>query len=156
MSGARAYEAAIISVGRDRLAVPVPFDPNTAFGIKPRHHITGTLNGGKFRGVVTAQKDGWAIPLASYWRDECHVAAGDRVKVVIAPEGPQRRALAPDIAAALAAKPAAAAFFDGLAQFYRKAYLVWIDGTKRRPDERARRIAEFVGLLKAGVKTRPK
>ena len=39
--------------------------------------------------------------------------------------------------------------------FYRKAYLRWIDGTKRRPDVRARRIAEMVELLEAGRKERP-
>jgi len=37
--------------------------------------------------------------------------------------------LAEDIARALAASPAAAAFFDTLAQFYRKAYLRYIDAT---------------------------
>jgi hypothetical protein len=58
--------------------------------------------------------------------------------------------------AALAANPAAAAFFDTLAQFYRKAYLRWIDGTKRRPDLRAARIAEVVNLLEAGIKERPR
>ena len=54
------------------------------------------------------------------------------------------------------ANPAAAAFFDTLAQFYRKAYLRWIDGTTRRPDLRAARIAEVVDLLAAGVKQRPR
>ena len=68
----------------------------------------------------------------------------------------QRGDLADDIAAALAANPAAGAFFDTLAQFYRKAYLRWIDGTKRRPDVRAARIAEMVDLLAAGVKQRPR
>jgi uncharacterized protein YdeI (YjbR/CyaY-like superfamily) len=34
-----------------------------------------------------------------------------------------------DIAAAPAASPAAGAFFDTLAQFYRKGYLRWIDAT---------------------------
>src|SRR5262249_2741977 len=68
----------------------------------------------------------------------------------LSPEGPQRDDLADDIAAALAASPAAAAFFDALAQFYRKAYLRWIDGTKRRADVRAARIAEVVDLLAAG------
>jgi hypothetical protein len=48
------------------------------------------------------------------------------------------------------------ACFDSLAQFYRRAYLRYIDGTKRRPDVRAARIAEVVGLLAAGVKERPK
>jgi hypothetical protein len=31
----------------------------------------------------------------------------------------------------------------------------WIDATKRRPDERAARIAEMITLLEAGVKQRP-
>ncbi len=75
---------------------------------------------------------------------------------MLTPEGPQRDDLAPDIAAALDAEPAAAAMFDSLAQFYRRAYLRWIDGTKRRPDVRAARIAEMVELLKAGHKERPR
>jgi len=76
--------------------------------------------------------------------------------VTLSPEGPQRGALDDDIAAALAAEPKAASFFDGLATFYRKAYLTWIAGTKKRPAERARRIAELVRLLQAGVKQRPR
>ena len=47
-------------------------------------------------------------------------------------------------------------FFDGLAQFYRHGYLRWIDGTKRRPEVRAERIREVVGLLESGHKERPK
>ena len=84
------------------------------------------------------------------------IAIGDEVMVELAPEGPQRGDLANDVANALAANPAAGAFFDTLAQFYRKAYLRWIDATTRRPDLRAARIAEVVGLLAAGVKERPR
>ena len=50
----------------------------------------------------------------------------------------------------------AAAFFDTLAQFYRKAYLRWIDATTRRPELRAARIAEVVDLLAAEIKQRPR
>jgi uncharacterized protein YdeI (YjbR/CyaY-like superfamily) len=84
------------------------------------------------------------------------LAAGHQVVVELAPEGPQRGDLAGDVSVALAANPAAAAFFDTLAQFYRKAYLRWIDATTRRPDLRAARIAEVVQLLAAGVKERPR
>jgi uncharacterized protein YdeI (YjbR/CyaY-like superfamily) len=84
------------------------------------------------------------------------IGIGDDVIVELAPEGPQRGDLAEDIAAALEANPAAGAFFDTLAQFYRKAYLRWIDATTRRPDLRAARIAEVTGLLAAGVKQRPR
>lgn len=76
--------------------------------------------------------------------------------VEIAPEGPQRGDLAPDAAEALAANPDAGAFFDGLAQFYRRGYLRWIDGTTRRPELRAERIVEMVRLLEAGHKARPR
>ena len=83
-------------------------------------------------------------------------AIGDDVTVELTQEGPQRGDLADDIAAAFAANPAAGAFFDTLAQFYRKAYLRWIDATTRRPDVRAARIAEVVDLLAAGIKQRPR
>lgn len=82
------------------------------------------------------------------------MGAGDEVQVELAPEGPQRAELAPDLAAALAASAEAGAFFDSLAQFYRRAYLRWIDATTRRPDERARRIAVVVDLLERGIKER--
>jgi uncharacterized protein YdeI (YjbR/CyaY-like superfamily) len=90
------------------------------------------------------------------WMRDAGVAVGDDVIVELAPEGPQRDDLADDISAALEANPAAAAFFDTLAQFYRKAYLRWIDATTQRPDLRAARIAEVVDLLTAGVKQRPR
>ena len=83
------------------------------------------------------------------------VGPGHRVEVIIAPEGPQRSDLAPDLAAALEANPAAGEFFDTLAHFYRKGHLRWIDATKRRPGQRAERIAEVVRLLNEGTKERP-
>lgn len=62
---------------------------------------------------------------------------------------------ATSIATALDAAPEAAAFFDSLAQFYRTAWLRWIDSTKRRPDQRSMRIAEMVSLLHQGHNERP-
>ena len=90
------------------------------------------------------------------WMCDAGVSAGTDVTVELHPEGPQRGDLAEDIATALADNPAAAAFWDTLAQFYRKAYLRWIDATTRRPDLRAVRIAEVVDLLAAGIKERPR
>ena len=81
---------------------------------------------------------------------------GKGTKVVLVPLPPAvGRAI--DGAAGIRTRgPAAGAFFDTLAQYYRKAYLRWIDATTRRPDLRAARIAEVVGLLAAGVKERPR
>ena len=120
----------------------MPFDPDTAWGRKHRHLVGGTVNGVRIRGAVTATPEGYALTLGPAWLRDCHLAPGDSVAVEITPEGPQRADLADDVAAALNASPQAGAFFDSLAQFYRRAYLRWIDATKRSPETRAQRIAE--------------
>jgi hypothetical protein len=118
--------------------------------------VNGTVNGCRVRVTITPGDDGWAFPLSpSRMRDTGFEVASD-VMCELAPEGPQRGDLADDIAAALEANPAAGAFFDTLAQFYRKAYLRYIDATTRRPDVRAARIAEVTDLLASGVKERPR
>src|SRR5207249_4373238 len=141
---------------RGRLVVPVPFDPDRVWRPKSRHHVGGTVNGVRVRGTIEVDGDGWSFRVGPAWLRGCGVAAGDTVTVVVEPEGPQREDLAGDVADALDAAPQAAAFFDSLAQFYRRAYLRWIEGASRRPELRAARIAEMVELLAAGVKQRPK
>ncbi|MET1075313.1 MAG: YdeI/OmpD-associated family protein [Umezawaea sp.] len=152
----RRFTGTVRVEGRGRVIVPVPFDPDRVWGVKARHHITGTVDDVRIRGVVeTSGADRWIVLPPAWLRDDSP-APGDRVEVVLSPEGPQRADLAEDIASALDATPAAAAYFDSLAQFYRRAYLRWIDGTSRRPELRAARIAEVVDLLAAGIKQRPK
>ncbi len=153
---AQRFATTVRDGGRDRLFVPVPFDPDEVWGAKPRHHIAGTVAGHRIRGVVETVGDDRGVLLGPAWRRDNGPAPGDRVEVELSPEGPQRADLAEDLAAALDANPAAGAFFDSLAQFYRRAYLRWVDGTKRRPELRAARVAELVELLAAGVKQRPK
>jgi hypothetical protein len=137
--------------------VAVPFDPDQVWQPKPRHHVTGTINGIGIRAVIDLHDSQRGFTVGPAWLRDCHrVAVGTTVMVVIVPEGPQRDEVADNIAAALDANPGAGAFFDSLAQFYRKAYLRWIDATKRRPDLRAQRIAEVIRLLDAGIKERPK
>jgi hypothetical protein len=148
------FRTTAAAAARGHILIPVPFDPDAVWGTKPRHHIHGTVNGMGVRGVIETVGDGHGFTLGPAWLRDCGLSAGDTVTVHIRPEGPQRGDLAPDIAAALDANPAAAAFFDSLAQFYRRAYLRWIDATKRRPDQRALRIAEVIRLLEAGQKER--
>lgn len=140
------------------MLVPLPFDPDDAWGPKHQHRVHGTVDGMGVRAVVEQLDDGHGhgIVLGAAWRRDCGIAAGDEVAVVLLPEGPQRDDLAPDVVAALEASPGAGAFFDSLAQFYRRAYLRWIDATKRRPELRAERIAEMVRLLAGGHKERPR
>jgi hypothetical protein len=144
------------AAGRGRVLIPVPFDPDTVWAAKLHHHIAGTVNHMPVRGVIEPAGDGFGFALGPAWLRDCRLAPGDTVAVDIHPEGPQRDDLADDITVALDAHPAAGALFDSLAQFYRTAYLRWIDATKRRPDQRAQRITEMIQLLEAGHKQRPK
>jgi hypothetical protein len=139
-----------------RAVMVVPFDPDEVWGAKAEHPVGGTIDGRRVRGTILPDGSGWVFTVSPMWMRDAGVAAGDDVTVELAPEGPQRGDLAGDISAALAASPAAAAFFDTLAQFYRKAYLRWIDATTRKPDLRAAHIAEVVDLLAAGIKQRPR
>lgn len=155
MSGTRSYSTVVTAGERKRVIVPVPFDPDEVWGSKPDHRVSGTVNGMNVRASVERANGGFGIVLGPAWRRDCGIAPGDVVEVLLAPEGPQRDDLAEDVRSALDAHPDAGAFFDGLAQFYRRAFLRWIDATKRRPDERARRIAEMIDLLQQGRKERP-
>lgn len=155
VSATRRYTVTVVALSRGRVLVPIPFDPDEVWGVKTTHHIAGTVNGMRVRGVVELHGGGRGFTLGPAWRRDCGVSPGDEVTAVLEAEGPQRSDLAPDVASALEAEPLAAQFFDSLAQFYRNAYLKWVDATKRRPEVRAARIAEMIELLKAGHKARP-
>ena len=156
MAATETFRATVSTDDRGRVVVPVPFDPDTLWGEKARHHVSGTVGGRRVRGSLDAGDGGHALVLGPAWLRDSGFVPGTEVDVTLGPEGPQRTALPPDVAAALAAEPVAGAFFDSLATFYRKGYLRWVEATKRRPDLRAARIAEMVDLLKAEKKERPR
>jgi hypothetical protein len=158
MKGMRAQRFGALVAGGPggRAVIVVPFDPDEAWGARAEHHVNGTVAGRRVRVRLSPQDGGWGFTLSPARVRDLGLSAGDEVTVELAPEGPQRGDLAEDVSAALAANPAAAAFFDTLAQFYRRAYLRWIDATTRRPDIRAARIEQVVDLLAAGIKERPR
>ena len=148
---------AVVGAGAgDTAVITMPFDPDAEWGAKASHPVGGTVAGCRIRARLEPSGGEWILVIAPQRLLGMGIAVGDEVTVELSPEGPQRGDLADDIAAALAASPAAGAFFDTLAQFYRKAYLRYIDATTRRPDLRAARIAEVTGLLAAGIKERPR
>jgi bacteriocin resistance YdeI/OmpD-like protein len=126
------FEVRVAAGPRGCGLIVMPFDPDAEWGVKAVHHVSGTVNGCRVRLTLEPGESGWAFTM-----------------------NPARLQHA-GIAAALEGNPAAGAFFDTLAQFYRKGYLRYIDATKRRPDLRAARIAEVTGLLASGIKERPR
>jgi Bacteriocin-protection, YdeI or OmpD-Associated len=150
------FRVRVTEDGRGHGVITVPFDPDKLWGVKAVHHVNGTVNDCRVRVTLAPTDSGWSFAFNPSRMGQLHIAVGSEAIVELAPEGPQRGDLGDDLASALAASPAAGAFFDTLAQFYRKAYLRYIDATTRRPDVRAARIAEVVRLLEDGIKERPR
>lgn len=134
--------------------IQLPFAPASAWGERPRYHVTGTVATKAVRGALTQIADHYVLKLGPAWVRDCGLEFNSTVAVTLDLEGPQEDNLAEDIVAALTANPAAKAFFAGLPTFYRKKYLRWIDSTKRNPDVRAQRIAEMMTLLANGQRER--
>jgi hypothetical protein len=135
------------------VAVRLPFDPAAQWGDRDRHSLTGTIAGYKVRGKLSARDGGHYFDLGPAWCRDSTVSAGAQVEVLLAPEGPQVASMPPDLASAFEAAPDARRFFDSLPTFYRKNFMRWIDQAKR-PETRARRIAETIATLQAGKRER--
>lgn len=150
---AQQFSATVEKVDGARLGVRLPFVPADIWGDRTRYHITGTIDGKIVRGELQRAREDWTLILGPAWRRDNHVNSGDTVAVSLTLEGPQEATVAPDIAAALSASAQAVAFFDGLPTFYRKNFMRWIESAKR-PETRAARIAEMVGLLERGIRAR--
>ena len=142
---------AVVSKSGSRVFIPIPFNPNEVWGVKQRHHITGTVNGYGVRGSLGSDGKQYFLLLGAAWRRGCGLDAGSKVDVVLSPEGPQSESLSADVASALDAESQAKAFFESLATFYRNTYIKWIESAKR-PETRTARIKEMIELLKAGKK----
>lgn len=156
MAASVRFTAKVDDVGRGRAVIRLPFDPDAVWGPKRQHHVRGTVAGNRVRGPLRLASKQWTLVIGAAWLRDNPLPIGAAVKVVLEAEGPQNADLTPDLAAALQSSPEAAAFFAGLATFYRKGYLRWIDGASRRPEIRAQRVRELVVYLEEGRKERPR
>ena len=147
----RAQRFDVTAEGRTKggIAVRLPFDPDAVWGEKDRHYVSGSIAGIGVRGPLSRREDAPYLELGPSWCREGRVKPGDRVAVVLEPEGPQFDDLVPEFKDALGADPAARWHFESLATFYRNAFVRSIEDAKR-PETRARRIADTVAALRAG------
>ncbi len=134
---------------RGGIAIALPFDPAEVWGERDRYYLAGTIGSYPMRAVVTPADGEPTLTLGPAWCRDPRVGPGASVRVSLHPEGPQLDTIAADLADALQAEPRARRFFESLATFYRKAFVVWVDGAKR-PETRTKRVEETIRALKAG------
>jgi hypothetical protein len=145
------FETTVQQTG-DRFYIELPFDPDEVWGAKERHYVSVSINNeGSGRVFLDTNGSPALFWFGLSWVQDHEIEAGQTVEVAIEPCGPQLEDLASDIVAALEADSDARAFFESLASYYRRNYIRWIEDAKK-PETRSRRIAEMMGLLKAGKK----
>jgi hypothetical protein len=130
--------------------IALPFDPAVAWEDRDAYHVAGTIGGNRFRGALLPGSP-WAIELGPSWCKDPGFGPGDEVEVELDLEGPQSTTMGADVAEAFGAEPEAARFFDSMPTFYRNNVARSIAGAKR-PETRAKRIAEAVDRAKRGIR----
>lgn len=147
------FSALIEARPRGGIAVRLPFKPAEEWGERDRYDVTGTVGSRGVRGKLVPRGSDFYLELGPAWCRDNSVAPGSHVPVTLTLEGPQLGNVGADFAAALEGEPEANRFFDSLPTFYRKNFVRWIESAKR-PETRAKRIAETISTLKAGKRER--
>jgi hypothetical protein len=136
--------------GKTATGFRVPADVVASIGKGKKPPVRVTINGHTYRSTVAAYGDVFMLPLSAENREAAGVAAGDSVEVELELDTAPRIVEVPeDLAAAIAADPAAAAFWPTLSYSNQRWHVLSVEGA-RSPDTRQRRIASSVGLLREG------
>ncbi|HEY3765609.1 MAG TPA: YdeI/OmpD-associated family protein [Gaiellales bacterium] len=147
------FEAVLGADTGDMPGVVLPADVAAAMGGRARIPVVGTINGAPFRGSTMPMGDGRHC--VGFRKDERAraggVEIGDSVTLEIARDDAPRTVDVPDdLADALAADPAVRAAFDAMSYTHRKEWAAAVADAKR-PETRARRIAQAVAAARARV-----
>ena len=136
--------------GKTATGFQVPNDVVVALGKGKKPPVTVTINGHTYRSTVAAYGEVSMLPLSAENREAAGVKAGDEIEVDLELDTAPRVVEVPDdFAAAIAADPAAAAFWPTISYSNQRWHVLSIDGAKT-PETRQRRIDKSVALLREG------
>ncbi|GAA4034852.1 hypothetical protein GCM10022409_19150 [Hymenobacter glaciei] len=133
--------------------VVIPFSIQEAYGKRGQLPVKATFDGYPYQGSAVPLGDGHhALLILKQIRKAIDKTIGDSVRVTMSHDTEVRKMEAPaDLAEQLATNPKAAAYFDKLAYTHQREFVRWLEGAKR-PETRARRLAETLELLGQGRK----
>jgi hypothetical protein len=136
--------------GKTATGFRVPAEVVTALGKGKKPPVSVTINGHTYRSTVATYGDIHMLPLSAENRSAAGVGAGDTVDVDLELDTAPRVVEVPeDFAAAIAADPAAAAFWPTISYSNQRWHVLSIEGAKTE-ETRQRRIEKSVGLLREG------
>jgi len=148
------FHATVLLGGKTATGIVVPDEVVASLRAGRRPAVRVTVGGYSYRTTVASMGGRYLVPLSAENRAAAGVAAGDAVEVDIDLDTEPRDVPVPaDLAAALAADPAAQACFDALAYSHRKEWVRWVEEAKK-PETRGKRLATTVDALRAGRRSR--
>jgi len=144
------FRAVIEAHGKTATGIEVPAEVVEALGPSRRPKVRATVAGHTYRSSVASMGGRFLLGVSAEVRHAANVAAGDEVDVALELDEETREVVVPDdFAEALAAVPAARAFFDGLSYSQRRWFVLGIEEAKK-PETRVRRIDKAVARLAEG------
>lgn len=142
--GAR-FRATLTATGGTTTGIPVPDEVVAALG--RRAAVVVRLGDHEYRTTFGTRDGQVLIPVSGAHRSSAGVAAGEELTVEVTPDTAPREVTVPeDLAAALAASPAAQTAWHSLAPSHRKEHVRAVEDAKK-PETRARRIAAAISKL---------
>jgi hypothetical protein len=133
--------------GKTATGMEVPAEVVEALGGGKKPAVSVTVEGYSYRSSIASMGGRYLLPLSGERRAAAGVAAGDQVEVDVELDTAPREVEVPaDLAAALAAEPAAKARFEALAYSHQLRHVLAVEGAKAEAT-RARRVAAVVTAL---------
>lgn len=128
----------------------VPDEVVEGLGAGRRPKVTVTVGGHSYPSSIASMGGRYMLPVSAANREASGLRAGDEVEVeVVLDDGPRELVVPDDLAAALAAEPAARAFFEGLSYSERRWFTLQVEGAKKA-ETRRRRVATLTQRLASG------
>jgi hypothetical protein len=118
------------------------------FGRKSRVPVVATINGYTYRSSLSPMGGCHMLPVAAEVRAGAQVAGGDRVTLTLREDTAERTVDVPDDLATALQSAKLRETFDAMAFTHRKEWVRAVQDAKR-PETRAKRIADCVGAMRA-------
>ncbi len=139
----------LVATGGATTGIRVPDEAVAELGGGGRPKVVVTVNGHVWRGSIARMAGEFWLGVSAENRTAAGIAAGDTLEVDVRLDAAPRTVEVPDdLAAALAAAPAAKAAFDALSYSHQRQHVLAIEDAKT-PETRARRVAATIAKLTA-------
>jgi hypothetical protein len=145
------FRATLFLGGKTATGMKVPAEVVESFGRGKKPQVLVTINGHTYRSTVAVYGGEYMLPVSAEVRAAAGVAAGDELDVDLELDTAPRVVEVPaDLAAALAADPAAKARFDGLSYSNQRQHVLALDGAKTA-ETRQRRLDKTLAALRVSA-----